>query len=435
VEVHARDLNRLLKRLDDTAEQPVQSRSLTPRNTLSRQSVKKLPQRGGVRVKVRFVCALFVVLAVLAVFPPGAAAGGRRVPPGFYGVNYNDEVSFAPGPVQLRHWRLMARSGVETARVTFEWRQPSPSSPPDFSQTDIYVEDAARTGMRLLPLVVSAPPWARVTPGLSRSPPKDAGQYAAYLAALVERYGARGTFWAERPELPYRPIRAWQIWNEPHLRFEWDAPRSTAVGWPHGYVALLRAAYRAVKLRDPGSLVVAAAMANDGWNHERALYRAGARRYFDVAAATITTRSASLVLRWAKLLRSLMRRNRDARKPIWVTELIWPAARGRLPVRGRWTTNDRGMARRLTATYRLLRLNRRRGARVRVDRVYFYNWASSYRGDGVLPVFSYAGLLEYDGTSARAVRKPAFYAYVRSARRNEGCIKGSDGRCARGARR
>ena len=42
------------------------------------------------------------------------------------------------------------------------------------------------------------------------------------MTALIGRYGENGTFWTENPELPQAPVRTWQIWNEPHLRFQWD---------------------------------------------------------------------------------------------------------------------------------------------------------------------------------------------------------------------
>ena len=36
----------------------------------------------------------------------------------------------------------------------------------------------------------------------------------AIFRALVGRYGPAGSLWAERPELPRIPIRAWQVFNE-----------------------------------------------------------------------------------------------------------------------------------------------------------------------------------------------------------------------------
>jgi hypothetical protein len=37
--------------------------------------------------------------------------------------------------------------------------------------------------------------------------PVRAEDYTAYLEALVRRYGPRGSFWDERPDVPRRPLR------------------------------------------------------------------------------------------------------------------------------------------------------------------------------------------------------------------------------------
>ncbi len=84
-------------------------------------------------------------------------------------------------------------------------------------------------------MVIHAPDWAARHPGGNLdSPPREPEQYARFLAAAARRYGTGGSFWAERPELPRRPIRDWQIWNEPSLRDFWSV-----TSWARDYVALL----------------------------------------------------------------------------------------------------------------------------------------------------------------------------------------------------
>ena len=70
-------------------------------------------------------------------------------------------------------------------------------------------------------MVTAAPRWARKYPGKAGSPPKRVADYTAYLSALAKRYGPKGTFWSENPTVPKRPIREWQIWNEPNLPYQW----------------------------------------------------------------------------------------------------------------------------------------------------------------------------------------------------------------------
>jgi hypothetical protein len=269
-----------------------------------------------------------------------------------------------------------------------------------------------------------APRWARRNPNVDTSPPARPADYAAFLQQLVARYGPRGSFWTERPDLPRRPIRHWQIWNEPHLPYQWSVRSGEEGRFPRGYVALLRAAHAGLRRADRGSRIVLAGLTNDSWNHLRALYRAGARRFFDLVAVQTYTSKPERVLMALRRVRRVMSAAGDRRKQALLTEMSWPAARGRTRVPSyhrRIVTNDAGMARRLAAGFRLLARDRRR---LRIAGAYWYTWASSYRPGSI---FSYAGLGSFDGGSYAP--KPAWRAYQRSARRDEGCAKDSGGRC------
>ena len=56
-----------------------------------------------------------------------------------------------PAPVQEAQFALMARSGVESARIVFSWRdmQPQKGGAFDFARTDAQVGAAARHGIAL----------------------------------------------------------------------------------------------------------------------------------------------------------------------------------------------------------------------------------------------------------------------------------------------
>ena len=90
------------------------------------------------------------------------------------------------------------------------------------------------------------PGWAARRPGDLAAPPARPGAAQAFAAALVARYGPRGTFWAEHPDLPRLPIRAWQVFNEPNHTGFWSEPPYAPT-----YVAALRAADRHPRRR-PG---------------------------------------------------------------------------------------------------------------------------------------------------------------------------------------
>ena len=359
-----------------------------------------------------------IVLAVLAATLLAAApAAEARAPRGFYGVMWDRAAMEGSADDQAAQWARMRRSGVESVRLVFSWEraQPAFGMQPDFSDTDAKVELAARNGIRLLPVVLNTPDWAAKFQGRHGSPPELASDYAVFMSRLVGRYGPAGSFWAERPDLPRRPLREWQIWNEPHLDFYWYSP-GRDIAWAGQYVELLKAAKRAIKSADPGARVVLAGFADASWRVLATAYRARARNAFDVATINLFTGRPGFVMAAVRLTRRVLRRYHEPRKPIWVTETTFPAAKGRVPPpeeewKRRWYTTKRGMARRLTELYRLGAANARR---LRLRRIYWYTWATSYRGQDDL--FDYSGLLRIDpdGTSTA---QPALRAFRRATRR------------------
>jgi len=368
-------------------------------------------------MRARLGVCLALALGALLVASSGAAA--RDVPHGFYGVVYDGAVREAPLDAQRLQFAAMRRAGVESVRAVFSWAaaQPERGGPIDFGATDELVTLATEQRISLLPVIIETPEWVRLRPSRDASPPAHPADYAGYLRALIKRYGHGGSFWAQHPELPYRPLGYWQIWNEPHLRLYWDAPR-----WQRAYGALVRAAHRAARRADRRARIVLAGMTGASWDALASLYRQGhVRGAFDVAALQTYTGTAKHLLHAVHLFRGVLARNHARRLPLWITEMGWPAARGRIRVpsyQRTIATTDRGMAARLKAGYALIVRERRR-ANALVSRVYWYTWASPYAPsrDPGTGIFRYAGLYRYDG--ANFVATPSFRAYERSARRHE----------------
>jgi hypothetical protein len=365
---------------------------------------------GGVRTGVPRPLIVVAVLCAAALLAPVAEA---KVPAGFFGTVWDGEATGAPEPAKDAQWGLMATSGVRTVRTSFSWTnaQPNAGDPIDFSGTDADVRRAATHGLRMLAVVQYAPAWARAYRNRQTSPPRREADYAAFLAALVGRYGPNGSFWAENPTVPRLPVREWQIWNEPHLRTYWDAPAHSHWGSPRGYVRLLKAAHRAIKAGDPGAKVVLGGLTQLAWNELTRLYRAGARRYFDAATIQAFPQTPARALRAVRLFRRSLIRGGDRRKPIYVTEITWPASKGRTKgIRFQRQETDRGMARRLAQALPLLA---RHARALRLARVYWYTWASAYGRGG--SIFRYAGLERYaDGAFTP---RPALSAFQRAVRR------------------
>jgi hypothetical protein len=275
-------------------------------------------------------------------------------------------------------------------------------------------------------VVRTTPSWAALNPFERGSPPRDVNDYTAYLSALIARYGPQGSFWIEHPELPWRPVRSWQIWNEPHLNLWWNVDGRSVNAWAREYAELLKAAKATIDAADPGATVVLAALADYAWKHLDRLNRFDVGRYFDVAAINLFTARPKFVMRGVRFVRRALRRGGAGRKPVWLTEATWPAGKGRVtrPATSwqrAWYTTDDGMARRLRTIYSIAIKNRRR---LRIGRVVWYTWSSAYRDNDL---FDYSGLIRFSGGEYEA--RPALAAYAESALRNQGCAKTAEGVC------
>ena len=244
-----------------------------------------------------------------------------------------------------------------------------------------------------------------------------------YLAALVERYGPDGTFWSDHPELPSHPVREWQIWNEPHLPAYWDAPENGPYGYARAYPLLLRSSYNIVKSLDPGAKIVLAGITQRAWEEIEILYKHHIKPYFDVAALQIFPQTVKRAVKATGLYRAAMRARHDGRKPIYVTEISWPASKGRTQgIKYQRQETPSGMATKLGKMYSAMTRNRRK---LRIGKVFWYTWSSPYGRGG--SIFNYAGLQRFDSQGFHA--QPALRAYQRAARRLEGCRKTATAAC------
>lgn len=384
-----------------------------------------------------------LTLAVLAAVAFGAAAAvpaAARVPFGFVGVVADGPVA-EPERAPAPELGVMVASGVESVRLVFHWSDVQPyrrmqdvpvdararftevaGVPTDFTRLDPLVAEAASRGLRVLPVVTTAPGWAAAQPGVFASPPANVADYARFAGTLAARYGPRGSLWAENPTLPRRPIRTWQLWNEPNLRASWSDPN-----WVRPYVRLLRAGRAAIRAVDPGARTMLAGFANLSWRSLAAVYRVpGARALFDEVAIHPYTREVAGLGTILGNARRVMRRNGDARKPLAVTEFGWPSAKGKVVGFGIETT-ERGQAVRVRKSLRLLARLRQP---LRIAAVYWYTWAGREQGSNSIFPFSSLRRVEPDGTT---VPKPALRSFRTTALALERCRAKSSvaTRCAR----
>jgi polysaccharide biosynthesis protein PslG len=346
-----------------------------------------------------------LLLAALVALLVAAPASARSVPVGWLGVQVDGPLT-APGNPFGGEWDLMKASGVETVRVAFDWRaaQPAEGGPISFAETDPVVVAAASRGLPVLPVVHRTPAWAGS--GAAASTPSGTGAYVAYLRALVARYGPAGSLWTEQPGLRRMPIRDWQIWNEPNLTRYWSKQP-----FARPYVKLLRASRKALRAADPGSRTIMAGLPNASWIALRKVYRAGAHGAFDAVALHPYTAKPKSVITLVRLARKQMRKYGDGRKPVWLTELSWPASQGKTDGAPGFVTTERGQASRLKTALKLLARNRQR---LRIERVVWYTWLSQEGGENS---FAWSGLRRLRDDQVITAR--SFSVYRAAAQRLE----------------
>jgi hypothetical protein len=348
--------------------------------------------------------ALLAAVICALCLPAGAAAA---VPHDFFGVMANGPLD-APGFALDAESAAMRRAGVQTERMEIAWDLvEAQKGQYDFALTDRKVLAAARAGIDVLALIVRSPAWAARHPGQPFSSPRDPADYAAFAKALVSRYGPGGTVWAEHPEVVARPVRAWQVWNEPNLAVYWSEQP-----FMRGYARLLGAAHAAIKQADPGSTVVMAGLANFSWRDLQRLFAKGAAKLrFDVAAVHPFSGRPSNAVKIVGLNRRVLDRNGARRKPIWLTELTWSSAKGKKQkLTQNWETTEAGQALRLLQAYRLFVRAR---LALRLQRIYWYTWVTIDRDSP--NSFDYSGLRTQraDGSVVDKPAAGAFRAVVR----------------------
>jgi hypothetical protein len=318
---------------------------------------------------VRFGSKLSTLAAVLALLalPQTAAA---RLPSGFIGISPQT-------PPSDSDYALMEEAGIKSLRLPLLWAQVEPVSPlfkpPDWSAFDLGVELGARHGMRVLPFITASPGWISPRFGLEPTGPRQLGAWAAFLRRAVRRYGPSGSFWRENPDLPYTPIRSWEIWNEENIVTFGHAN-------PVDFARLLRVSGRVIHGADPGAKVILGGLfgrplqipPNVGsGDFLSRIYRARrVKPYFDGIALHPYVADAQAMLPQIRNLRRVMRKHHDSATPLYVTELGW----GSDSFQTRWERGMQGQARELDQAFSLLASHR---TSWRIGGVWWFSWADA----------------------------------------------------------
>ncbi len=311
------------------------------------------------------------------------------------------------GQFQREDLESMRASGAASVATLLPWHEVQADGPDSFNwgRIDAFVAEAARQDIEVIFILYGSPAFISSQPEIPPVGSAEAEEgWRGFVQAAVERYGPRGDFWKTHTGPP-RPVRAWQVWQEPGLKYFFQPKPSVKK-----YVKLLRATSNAVRAIDPGAKILMGAL-NDPQDKLHINLKTFLKRFYKIGGKGIgkTYDALSLhpygpknktILRKLTLARDLMRRAGEGKTPIWVTEVGWSSQSGERLMVGR-----KGQEKRLRNALRMLKKKRRE---FRIKRVLVYTWQDSMRTSTCW--CDTAGLLDFDGEP-----KPALRAFERFA--------------------
>ena len=189
-----------------------------------------------------------VVPESTATLDQGGGAVVSPAPTG-YGFGYGIEAYLVDQDVPTLTGEIVAL-GVSWVKQDIRWRDFEPvKGEIDFNTLDNIVNTLRDNNLNVLLTVTAAPAWGRASTD-ENGPPDNFADYATFVGALAARYAGK--------------VQAYEIWNEPNLRREWNSGVHSIN--PASYIELLRAGYSAIKAADPAAVVVSAGLAPTGFN-------------------------------------------------------------------------------------------------------------------------------------------------------------------------
>jgi polysaccharide biosynthesis protein PslG len=278
----------------------------------------------------RHLAIALTVAALIALLPAAASAALRAAALDStvqFGVNTgvmfsSEQYTRAQIDQQLA---AVAATGATVVRSDALWEDAEPQAPIgvlhryNWTLDDEIVSSLAAHGLRWLPIIDYAAPWARALPGQAHSPTSNVGAYAAYAAAIASRYGPGGSFWLENPGIHQVPVLDYEIWNEPDSGTFWKPTPN-----PAAYAALYSAAWSAIKAKQPAAQVLIGGLTRPAWFLQAML--AGdpnLRGQIDGISIHPYGSSPDKVFIAIRAARLAMRADGLGAVPLYVTEIGW----------------------------------------------------------------------------------------------------------------
>lgn len=139
------------------------------------------------------ICAAVATVLLVGCVTATPASAEHTVPPGFFGV--------VPQALPTAKDLALMNGVVGTLRVPIYWSECEPAPGEyDFAALDAQIGAAVAHDIRVQPFVYGTPAWLgsdQARPPLGR---RARVAWAAFLRALVKRYGTGGSFWPGRAQ-------------------------------------------------------------------------------------------------------------------------------------------------------------------------------------------------------------------------------------------
>ncbi|MHB9032839.1 MAG: glycosyl hydrolase family 18 protein [Anaerolineae bacterium] len=277
--------------------------------------------------------------------PTAAPADSAPAPTGSGGFGYGIQADFMSDGDHNRLFGAVQDLGLSWVKQQIEWFRYNPAPGVyDWGSIDRLVDGASARGIRVMLSVVKAPQWARPAGDTDQGPPADPATYATFLREMAARYKGR--------------VQAYEIWNEQNLYYEWGGRGGKLSAAK--YIALLKAAYNAIKSVDPNAVVVSGALTPTGVTdydvsvddrlYLEQMYQAGLASYCDAvgihpsgynnppdadwntwsdpSAPSFKGHPSFFFKSMMESYRNIMVKYGDGWKKLWVTEFGWASVDG-----------------------------------------------------------------------------------------------------------
>jgi hypothetical protein len=275
----------------------------------------------------KLISALVALVCAVGLTATGSASATPLATSGMNGWT----VLQLPAPQRDLQLAAMQANRVQVVRSDAPWAriQPNPPGPSgpgwQWAQSDAWVSAMAAHHLTWEPLLDFSVWWAKTCPGFCA--PTSDSTFAAFAQAVAARYGPRGSFWAQNPNVPYYPAQIFEVWNEENV--------STFSIAPARFATLYSAARTAIHAVAPSAKAIIGGLADDSSTYNpnqdypawyvQSMFAAdpGLRGNVDGFGLHPYGATATDVQDWTVDFRHTLTALGEGAAPIYITELGW----------------------------------------------------------------------------------------------------------------